>query len=122
MTVRKVQAIAVAALLSCAEAVPVLAAETGPPAHFKIIDRIGVEWAYGAFLQRYPTGPYADLARERIARLVASRPPVDLSRSLGMVYVARRDPPQIDVSGRVREPNYGDAHFVLRHIERQRRW
>jgi hypothetical protein len=116
MIVRKLRAILVAALASGTA----VAAEAEPAAiHFKTVDRIGVEWAYGAFLQLYPTGTYADLARERITRLAKARPAADLSRSRGMDWQPRQESPGIDFSARTHEQNYGDAYFMRRHLPRR---
>jgi hypothetical protein len=116
---RNVRTVLAAVLLICAEATPAISAQPTPE-EFETIDRIGAAWAYNAFLEYYPTGAYADLARERIARLVASRPIAIASRSPGAVRQSGRAPAEIDFSARVREPGYGDAYFMRRTIGRRR--
>lgn len=68
---------------------------------FAVVDRIGTPWAYNAFLQQYPTGYFANLASEQIARLAGERPP-----------------PKSPAA--VTSPNYGDAYFMRRHLKLQR--
>jgi hypothetical protein len=118
-TVRQIRTMLAAALFTCVGALEVSAESEPTWDDFKAIDRIGTAWAYSAFLQRYPTGEYADLARERIARLAELRPVADLSRTrTGIIGVPRA--PAID-SRRVREPNYGDDYFMRRHLPLQQR-
>jgi hypothetical protein len=116
-TVRKIRSMLAAALFVCA-GVSQVSAEYEPSwEDFKAVDSIGTAWAYSAFLQRYPTSDYADLARDRIARLAGIGPVADLSRTrTGVVGVPRA--PAID-SRRVPEPNYGDAYFMRRHLPLQ---
>lgn len=101
--------IALAILVVCFGASQAPAQSEPSQEDFEAVDGIGTVWAYGAFLQYYPTGKYADLARERITRLGGLRPGVDFSRApAGVIGV-----PAVD-SRRVREPNYGDAYFMRR--------
>jgi hypothetical protein len=105
--VRKLRATLTAVLFGCAGVVSEVSAGSEPTwEDFKVLDAIGVEWAYSGFLQRYPTGEYADLARERIASLRGLGPDARLSRMRTGVPAS----PEIS-SRRLREQNYGDAYF-----------
>jgi len=116
-TVRQIRTMLAAALFACVGALEVSAESEPTWDDFKAVDSIGTAWAYSAFLQRYPTSDYADLARDRIARLAGIGPVADLSRTrTGVVGVPRA--PAID-SRRVREPNYGDGYFMRRHLPLQ---
>jgi hypothetical protein len=113
--VRKVRATLVVALLICAGARDASAESAPTWEGFEAVKRIGAPWAYDAFLQQYPAGYYADLAREHIAYLAGQLPSADLSRITGAVQAS----PAIDTS-RIGEANYGDGFFMRRHLKLQR--
>lgn len=106
-----------AVLLTCFGASQVSAQSEPTWEDFQAVDRIGTAWAYAAFLQRYPTGQYADLAIERITRLGGFSPGVDLSRARTAITGVPSTP--FTPSRRVQEPNYGDAYFMRRHLQLQ---
>jgi hypothetical protein len=108
--------ITLAVLLTCSGASQVSAQSEPTWEDFQAVDRIGTGWAYAAFLQRYPTGQYADLAIERITRLGGFSPGVDFSRARAAITGV----PGVTPSRRIREPNYGDAYFMRRHLPLQR--
>ena len=65
-----------------------------PVADFDLVKKIGTRRAYEAFLQTHPSGPYADLARQELARFPDHR--------------------------RKTEPNWGDEIFIPRLMDKQR--
>jgi hypothetical protein len=121
----RIRELALAVFLLCAGTAQAFAEAEPTWDDFKAFDRIGTAWAYSAFLQRYPTSKYIDTVRERLARLVAREPPVDLSRtSQGVPAVSAKEaePPalaEIDLKA-VRKPGYREGHFMLRHPQLKR--
>jgi hypothetical protein len=112
ITVCKVRSLFAAVLLVCAGASEVSAESEGTWEDFKAVDTIGTTWAYSAFLQRYPTSDYADLARERMVRLAGRRSAADFS-SARIEVIGVPSVPAIP-SSRTTEPNDGDGFFIRR--------
>jgi hypothetical protein len=110
--VRKVRSLFAAVLFVCAGASGAAAEGEGTWEDFQAVDTIGTTWAYSAFLQRYPTSDYADLARERMVRLAGRRPVADFS-SARIEVIGAPSVPAIP-SRRAREPNDGDGFFIRR--------
>src|SRR5262245_7677764 len=108
----KVRSLFAAILFACAGVSEATAENEGSWEDFKAVDTIGTTWAYSAFLQRYPTSDYADLARERMVRLGGRRSVADFS-SARIEVIGVPNVPAIP-SSRTAEPNYGDAFFIRR--------
>ena len=109
---RKVRSLFAAVLLACAGASEVSAESEGTWEDFQAVDTIGTTWAYSAFLQRYPTSDYANLARERMVRLAGRRPVADFS-SARIEVIGAPDVRAIPSSS-TPEPNDGGGFFKKR--------
>jgi hypothetical protein len=65
---------------------------------FEFVQKLGSRRAYEVFLRTHPTGPYADLARQRLDEMKTAREPEQ----------------------RHTQPNWGDDIFIPRLMDRQK--
>lgn len=84
-------------VLALGVSIQAASAQTASPdqaSDYELVRKINSRRGYEIFLQTYPTGPFADLARKRLS--------------------------EIAEHGRKTEPNWGDDIFIPRLMEKQR--